>query len=56
MDVIRCLTTSLLLDWSLIGNEGAAFSLWGSWGDDGTHTDYKLGFRELKENLSYKSG
>lgn len=32
LDVIWCLSTSSLGDWSLIGNEGTAFSLWGSQG------------------------
>lgn len=30
--VIRCLTPSSFVDWSLIGNEGAAFPLWGRQG------------------------
>lgn len=34
LDIIRCLTPSSFVDLSLIGNEGAAFPLWGtqSWG------------------------
>lgn len=32
LDVIRCLTPSSFVDWSLIGNEGAAFPLWGRQG------------------------
>lgn len=48
LDVIWCLSTSSLVDWSLIGNEGTAFSLWGSQGGDGTHTNCKLCFTQLK--------
>lgn len=48
LDVIWCLSTSSLGDWSLIGNEGTAFSLWGSQGGDGTHTNCKLCFTQLK--------
>lgn len=32
LDVIWCLTPSSFADWSLIGNEGAAFPLWGRQG------------------------
>jgi len=32
LDVIWCLTPSSFVDWSLIGNEGAAFPLWGRQG------------------------
>lgn len=48
LDVIWCLSTSSLGDWSLIGNEGTAFSLWGSQGGDGTHTNCKLCSTQLK--------
>lgn len=32
LDVIRCLTPSWFVDWSLIGKESAAFPLWGRQG------------------------
>lgn len=43
LDVIRCLTPSWFVDWSLIGNEGAAFPLWGRHGRRQLeHMDWKL--------------
>lgn len=51
LDVIWCLSTSSLGDWSLIGNEGTAFSLWGSQGGDGTHTNCKTLFHTTEVKL-----